>query len=150
MSEDTEEMLQSRNTDIQRHQKKERGGKHNNKTNAIYETTETLGPDHNVRKDLLNTTIRQRIGKINMSEDTEEMLQSRNTDIQRHQKKERGGKHNNKTNATYETTETQTKNNCNKGIALGRSSGNYWGKHEKAAPQAATVNQHESLPYYGQ
>ena len=85
-----------------------------------------------------------------MSEDTEEMLQSRNTDIQRHLKKERGGKHNYKTNATYETTETQTKNKCNKGIVLEQSAGNYWGKHEKAAARAATVNQHKSPPYNGQ
>ena len=56
-----------------------------------------------------------------ISEDTQEMLQSRSTALPRHQQKERWGTKNNKTNATYETTNAQTKKNCNRGTALERT-----------------------------
>ena len=51
-----------------------------------------------------------------ISEDTQEMPQSRNTVLKRHQKKERWGTNKDRTNSTFETTEK--KKNCNGGAAL--------------------------------
>ena len=41
--------------------------------------------------------------------------------VQRHQKMERWGTNNDKTNVTHETTNEQTKKNCNRGTVLDRS-----------------------------
>ena len=51
------------------------------------------------------------------------MPQSRSTTLRRHKKKERWRTNKDKTNTTYETTDAQTKKNCNRGTALGRSVG---------------------------
>ena len=58
---------------------------------------------------------------INISEDTQKTPQSRSTALPRHQMKERWETNNDKTNATYETTDAQTKKNCNRGTALEQS-----------------------------
>ena len=46
----------------------------------------------------------------NISEDTQETPQSRTTSLLRHQKEERLGTNNDKTNGTYEATDAQRKN----------------------------------------
>ena len=61
---------------------------------------------------------------MNVSEDTQEMTLSRSTAFLRdHKKKDRWGTNNDKTNATDETTDTQTKKNCNRRTALERLEG---------------------------
>ena len=42
------------------------------------------------------------------------MSQSRSTAFPKHRKKERWGTNNDKTNITYDTTDAQTNNNCNR------------------------------------
>ena len=58
-----------------------------------------------------------------MSEDTQKMPQSRSTALMRHQNKGRRGTNKDNTNATYETTDAQTKKNYNKGTVFVRSEG---------------------------
>ena len=52
--------------------------------------------------------------------DSQEMWQSRSTAFSRHQKNERWGTNSSKTIATYETNDSNTKKNCNRGTALER------------------------------
>ena len=49
----------------------------------------------------------------NISEDKQEMPQWRNTTFSRHEKKERWGTINDKTNAKYEINDAQAKKRCN-------------------------------------
>ena len=53
----------------------------------------------------------------NINEDTQERPQSRSTIFLRYQK-ERRGTNKDKTNATYETTDAETKKNCNRGTTF--------------------------------
>ena len=57
------------------------------------------------------------------------MPQSRSTALLMHQMKERCGKNKDNTNATYETTDAQTKKNCNRGITLEQSVRNLGQEH---------------------
>ena len=58
----------------------------------------------------------------NISEDIQEMPQSQSTSLPRHEKKDRWGTNNDKTNSIYEAKDAQPKN-CNRGFALERSVG---------------------------
>ena len=67
----------------------------------------------------------------NISEDTREMPQLRRTAFPRHNKRERRGTNNDKTNVTYETIDAQRKKNYNRGTALERSAGKQLGGYSQ-------------------
>ena len=71
--------------------------------------------------------------------DSQEMSQSQSTVLPGHQTKERWGTNKDKTNPTYETTDTVTKRNCNSGTVLERSVGKYWGYNQSYSHETSPL-----------